>query len=406
MNLTIAKLKNISANQAINYLFVLYALAVPISKALIIFTTILMAIIWFFSDNLKQKLNFLKSNTTLLFLLAFVVVSLFSLLWSNDPVGGLVYIRKYWYFLIIPIVATTIEKKYLEFAISAFLIGMFLSELLSYAIFFELIQWKETTPQDPSPFMNHIQYSMFLAFTSLLLLNRYFFHESTKLKILYLVFFITATSNLFINGGRTGQIAFLFSIFLVTLFHIKNKFMAILGTVVIIIATLFMAYNFSPNFKYRAAVGIEDFQKMVEQENYCTSLGLRVGVLKIGSEIFLDNPLFGIGITNDMNTAHEYISKHTSHMKCVETMPTYHNCFMQVAVDLGIFGLFLYIMIFYSLVKLKIQEKEYKNLIIIFVSVFTISSFSINMIHIIFPMSLFSLFVGIFIAQNRIEHAA
>lgn len=136
MNLTIAKLKNISANQAINYLFVLYALAVPISKALIIFTTILMAIIWFFSDNLKQKLNFLKFNTTLLFLLAFVVVSIFSLLWSSDPLGGLVYIRKYWYFLIIPIVATTIEKKYLEFAISAFLVGMFISELLSYAIFF------------------------------------------------------------------------------------------------------------------------------------------------------------------------------------------------------------------------------------------------------------------------------
>lgn len=406
MNLTIAKLKNISANQAINYLFVLYALAVPISKALIIFSTILMAIIWFFSDNLKQKLNFLKSNTTLLFLLAFVVVSLFSLLWSSDPVGGLVYIRKYWYFLIIPIVATTIEKKYLEFAISAFLVGMFISELLSYAIFFELIEWKETTPQDPSPFMNHIQYSMFLAFTSLLLLNRYFFHESTKLKILYLIFFITATSNLFINGGRTGQIAFLISIFLVTLFHIKNKFTAIVGTVVIIITTLFMAYNFSPNFKYRAAVGIEDFQKMVEEENYCTSLGLRVGALKIGSEIFLDNPLFGIGVTNDMNTAHEYISRHTSHMKCVETMPTFHNCFMQVAVDLGIFGLFLYLIIFYSLVKLKIQEKEYKNLIIIFISVFSISSFSINMIHVIFPMSLFSLFVGIFIAQNRIEHAA
>jgi len=67
MNLTIAKLKNISANQAINYLFVLYALAVPISKALIIFTTILMAIIWFFSDNLKQKLKFFKILTLLFY---------------------------------------------------------------------------------------------------------------------------------------------------------------------------------------------------------------------------------------------------------------------------------------------------------------------------------------------------
>lgn len=406
MNLTIAKLKNISANQAINYLFVLYALAVPISKALIIFTTISIAIIWFFSGNLKQNLNFLKSNTTLLFLLAFVIISLFSLLWSENPLGGLVYIRKYWYFLIIPIVATTIEKKYLEFAISAFLIGMFISELLSYAIFFELIQWKDTTQQDPSPFMDHIQYSMFLAFTSLLLLNRYFFHESTKLKILYLLFFITATSNLFINGGRTGQVAFLFSIFLVTLFHIKNKFMAIVGTVVIIMTTLFMAYNFSPNFKHRALVGIEDFQKMVEQENYCTSLGLRVGVLKIGSEIFLDNPLFGIGVTNTMDTTNKYISMHSPNLKCVETMADYHNCFMQIAVDLGIFGLLLYVMIFYSLTKLQIREREYKNLVIIFISIFTLSGFSINMIHIIFPMSLFSLFIGIFIAQNRIEHEA
>jgi O-antigen ligase len=93
-------------------------------------------------------------------------------------------------------------------------------------------------------------------------------------------------------------------------------------------------------------------------------------------------------------------------MECVKDMPSYHNIYVQSAVHLGIIGLFLYLMIFYSILKLKIENRYYFNLMIIFVSVYSVSSLVETMFHEQFSAALLALFSGIFIAQNRIENEA
>ena len=79
---------------------------------------------------------------------------------------------------------------------------------------------------------------------------------------------------------------------------------------------------------------------------------------------------------------------------------------MQYAVQLGIIGLFLYLFIFYEILKLKIRDKELSNLRYVFVSVFCISSIVEFMFAAQFALAFFALFVGIFIGFSQVEDEA
>lgn len=401
-----ASIKNISLETHINYIFVLYAFLLPISRSGLSILSALLFILWLFSNDFRKKIDFVKSNRVIFYLLAFISFNILSLIWSENISSGIYYIRKYWYFLVIPVIASTMQKKYLEYVLSAFLIGMLVSEILSYGVFFELWSFKNATVDFPNPFMNHIQYSMFLAFTSLLLLNKIFYEENAKIKVFYSLFFLTTTINLLINAGRTGQAAFAISIFLVGFLNIKNRVFAFFGILFLILSLFYASYQLSPNFKKRADIGLSDIEELINNKDYCTSIGLRFGAWSIGSEIFLNNPILGIGVTNDMDSLKESVFVNHPDMSCVAEMPSYHNFYMQVAVHLGIIGLFLYLMIFYNILKLNIRDKYYFRMMIVFTSVYSISSLVENMFHEQFSASLLALFTGIFIAQSRIENEA
>lgn len=398
--------KNITLNSYINYIFVLYAFFIPISRGGIVLTTVLLFTLWFFTDDFKKKINFLKSSKIAISLLAFVGFGVLSLLWTDDVGSGINYLRRFWYFLPIFVIATTIKKEYLSYGISAFLAGMLISEILSYSIFFELIQWKHGSPSDPTPFMNHLQYSMFLSFASLLLLNRFFFEENLKWKIFYFLYFLTVTSNLFLNGGRTGHFAFAFSIFIVGFLNIKNKFIAFFSMLALVTSIFYLAYQISPVFKNRFDASVVETKSINDDGVFCGSFGIRLGAWIVGGEIFMDNPILGVGISKNTDTLKMYIDKSHPDMKCVKSMVNYHNYYVQMAVKLGIIGLFLYLMIFYNILKLNIKDKQSYNLMIIFVAVYSTSSLVENMFHQQFSAAIFALFTGIFIAQSRRENEA
>jgi O-antigen ligase len=400
------KFKDITLNSYINYLFVLYAFLVPLSRGAITILTALLFILWLFTDNFKEKINFLKSNKVVVYLVAFVALSLLSLLWTDNVSSGLYYVRKYWYFLPIFVIATAVEKRFIYYGVSAFLLGMLASEIISYGIFFELWTTRHSSPTDPTPFMSRVQYSMLLAFTSLIILNRLFYETNFRWKIIYFLYFLTASSNLFLNGGRTGQLAFIFTIFIVGFLNIKHKVIAFFSMLILVTAILFTAYNTSPIFKQRINTTISEIEKIDKDDKYNGGLGQRVAVWIIGSEIFLDNPILGIGVSCEMNVMNEYITQNHNDLdkKYIRVMPSYHSNYVQPLVQLGIIGFVLYMMIFYSLLTLKIKDKQYFNMMIIFVIVYSISSTFETMFHSQFGEAFLALFVGIFIAKSRLEH--
>jgi O-antigen ligase len=242
---------------------------------------------------------------------------------------------------------------------------------------------------------------MFLAFTALLLLNRFFTEKSIIYKYGYFIYFITVTINLFINGGRTGQVAFMVSIFVVGFLNVKNKIKSLIIISTLLTLILTTAYQYSPTFKHRIGNFTSDINKLINNHNFNTSIGIRIGFWIVGYEIAKDNPILGVGVGDAMYETKIYADKLPYDFTALKTMPHYHNDFFQFLVTLGLIGAILYIFIFYNIFKINITDVKYKNLPIIFVSVFIISSMFENMFHAQFPMAIFTLFVGLFLAQQK-----
>lgn len=405
MNITtVVSKKDLDYSKILNYLIVLYAFCIPISKAGTSAVAILMILFWIFESNFSNKLLEIKKSKILMTLLLFVIINITSIIWSSDKIFALDYVRKYWHLISIFIIYTSLQKKNINIIISAFLMGMFISEIVSYGIFFELWTKEGISPNDPSPFMDHTNYSIYLALTSFILLNRIFFTTNIKWKFFYFIYFIFVVSNLFLNGGRTGQVAFFICIFVVGFLNIKSKIKVIFSSLVLITIVFSTAYNFSPVFKDRYNQTVLDVSKMINNNDYSGSVSARIGLWIIGSESGLKTLLIGTGIGDEAINSKEMVEKYNYyHFLNKENINSidYHNSFVQEFVKLGVFGLLIYLLIYYFLITMKFKSNYLKNLSVIFFTLFSFLGLVGNSLHIMASMVLFSLFVGIFASQER-----
>ncbi len=391
--------KNIST--LIYYCILLFAFLLPISRAAISFFIILLPLLSLYEGDLKRKIYQIKSNKFLLFFSLFLLYSLVSLLWSENSSLAFRHIRLIFYFLTLYVLVTSIKKEQTSTIITVFLSGMLISEIISYGIFFELWTLNHATVSNPVPFMHHITYSVFLAFTAMLLLNRiisknYILQE----KILYTLFFITATGNLFLAKGRTGQVAFIIGIFLVAVLHYKNHIKSILFSILLASSTLFLAYQLSDTFKIRVHATINDV-KNISNLNFDGSLGIRVAYYITTFDIAKDNLFFGVGLGDYVLQTKKILEEEKYNFlsdKTKKFMGNYspHNQFLLILLQMGFIGLFSFFYIIYLLLKLKIDDSELKEISIIFITVFFTSSIVESLLKSQFSLSLFILFVGIF----------
>ena len=399
------KFEIIDYNKFINYFIVLYSFCLPISKAGTTFSAICLILLWFIESNFKVKISLIKSNKFMIVLGLFLLLSFLSIFWSSDTSFAVDYIRKYWHFLIIPIIYTSLNKSYINHVFSAFLLGMFISEIVSYGIFFEFWTKEGVSPNDPSPFMDHTNYSIYLAFTVFILMHRILFEPLIKWKIMYGVFMLFSMSNMLVNGGRTGQVAFFVTLFIVAFLNIKNKLTAIFGSIVFVFIVFTSAYNLSPVFHDRINYAFHDIEKMIKDKDFTNSFSIRVSLWIIGTEQFLDNFLIGTGIGDEAVDIQKYVKKYNFiyYDNFQDNYIDYHNAYVQYSVQLGIFGLILFILLFLNLLKLKFKSIIYRNLNITFISLYLLLSTVGLSLHIMASMTLFALFSGLFNAISRFE---
>ncbi len=399
------KMKYIKYNQYINSLIVMYAFLLPLSRAGVVFFSMLLIILWVLEGNFKVKYLLLSNNKVIVALVVFIIFNLLSLFWTDNIPIALQYVKKYWYFSPLIIIFTSIKKEYIPKTLSAFILGMFISEVISYGVFFELWQFKNVTPENPTPFMHHIEYSIFLAFTALVLLGRIFNAEEIKYKLLYAVFFITITGNLFLTAGRTGQLAFILGLFVLAMISFKNKFKAFLIFTVLSTFFLGIAFNFSSTFNERVMTAKNSLVNVVEESNYCSSWGSRIGAWIVSTDIITEHPVLGIGIVDNMQEFYNIINTEHQEMICSgNTLVHMHNQYLQILTQLGAIGLVIFLSIFYMLARLKLKEKEYRNIKYIYLTVVLFAFVSEVILHRQFGMALFALVIGLLLAQNRIEN--
>ena len=380
-----------------------YAVMLPLSRAAITLFTMLLLILWILEGNFKYKKALLTTNNVIIALALFFAMNFVSLLWTDDISNSLDYIRRYWYILPIVTIYTSAKKEYIPKILSAFIFGMFISEVIAYTVFFELWEFKHATKNNISPFMHHIEYSAFLAFTALILLGRIFSTTSMKLKVAHTFFFMTISGNLFLTEGRTGQLALIFGLYVLPLINFKNKFKAVFISTTLSVLLLTVAYNFSSTFHNRFADATNSIVEVIQDNNYCSSWGSRVGVYFTAADIVLKHPLLGAGISDNMEAFRHIIDTKYTYMGCIKSLEHMHNQYLQVLTQLGFIGLFFFLMIFYMVGNIKIVSREYSNMKYLYLTILFISFIAEVLFHRAFSMVLFTLIVGILLAQERVE---
>ncbi len=387
------------------YSALLFALTLPLSRGAVSFFLIWFIFLFLIGNNYRTAWEQIKTTRAFMAMGAFIAFMFASLLWSSDTAEALKQIRLYSYWIVIPILAVSLKKEWLPNIITAFLGGMFISEIIAYGIYFEWWSYKNSTPDYPSAFMSHIHYSVFLATTAIILLSRLLSKRYTwRSKLPMAIFFITSTGNLLLSNGRTGQLALLVAMIVAVIIHyrltIKSFFLFLILSVPLFVG----AYTTIDLFQKRVDMAMSDIQQF-QQGEFDTSWGLRAAFWIVTYDILQEEPLLGVGAGDYRSAAAEALRTHDHGFNketiawCSDTH--FHNQYLMILAQIGVIGFAFMIWMFVELFRLKIGESELKEFSILGLSVFSVSCIAEPLWILQFPIILFVFIVGISLSASK-----
>ena len=334
------------------FLLVFLAFLLPLTVFGANLIIVLIVLIWLFSGNYKLKYRKIMSSKFLIASGLFYLLHVVGLIWTSDLKWGFEMLHKMWYFiLLLPVLYTIVEKKNIKYYISAFLVAMSFSELVSYLIWFEIVSpFKMATVYNPVPFMSHVSYNPILAFAIYLVAHEVFLNKDLgKFKFFAYSFFATTmTINMFITGGRSGQVMF-FAMLAILIFQFfqAEKVKSLIVISILIPGIFFIAYLSSTLFENRVNAAINDV--VTYEVNSNTSVGKRIDYLVNSIDIIKKNPFIGVG-TGDLPNEFLKVSIMNDNRDSIRTNNP-HNMYNLVLIQLGLLGLLSFLSIFYFQIK-------------------------------------------------------
>ncbi|WP_066159505.1 O-antigen ligase family protein [Aliarcobacter skirrowii] len=401
------KLKPLNLEQISYYSLLLFALTLPLSRAAVSFFVFWFLILVIVKRDYKNSFNILKENKIFSYLALFIAYVVLTSFWSNFEEDTFSLLNKYFYWIIVPSIVIITKKEWLYKILNAFLIGMFISEMISYGIFFEILTGFNGGPTNPSPFMLTIHYSVFLAFTALVLLYRFLFeNESLKVKVILFLFFLITTTNLMISTGRTGQLAFFVTLFIVFIIKYRVSLKSIILSVVFAVTISLVAYNSLDLFKKRVDAAISDVQNVVLEKDFESSWGIRAGFWVVTYDAFKEAPILGHGLGEYNFVAQSMIEKYkypyfSEFVTKFISEAHFHNQYLMFLAEGGFVALLLFLMFCYKFYTLKIDDIELKNISIIGITVFLVAFIGEPLLYLKFPQILFLFIISFAIVASK-----
>jgi O-antigen ligase len=350
--------ENLSINKAYQYLLIILAFLMPLTVFGANLIIVIICVLWLFSGDYASKLNQIISNKFILASIVFFFLHVIGLLWTEDLSWGVHIVHKMWYFLLLlPVLFTIVRREHIKFYISAFLLAITFTEITSYLVWFEIIEpFKHASVENPTPFMSHISYNPILAFAIYLVLHEIFFNKKiTNLVFsLYSFFAISMSVNMFITGGRAGQVMY-FAMLTIIIFQFFNnqKIKSLLLISVLIPGVFFTAYMTSDLFQQRVDAAVNN--TISYSDNKSSSVGLRITFALNSWDVIKENPIIGIG-TGDFPMEYKKINQINTPGLPSATNP--HNMYTLVLMQLGVLGLISMLSIFYYQIKLSFNSSN------------------------------------------------
>ena len=353
------KIRN-SIDNINSYLLMLTAFFLPLTVFGGNFFAVLIFLLWIVKADFKSDFHRLKNNKLIIAVFLYLLVHVIALLWTADIESGLWTLKKQLKFLFIPIFMLFVKREHVKYYILAFLASMSLSEIWSYGIFFELLPlYGGATLIDPIPLMSHITYNPFLAI-AIYFLSYYvlFDHSISKLKkFIYGFFIITMSINMFITGGRAGQVMY-FAMLVVLIFQYfpKNAFKASLISLLVLVITSSTFYLNSKIFSDRVDSAVTELSDYKNHTH--SSTGMRISSAINSWSIIKENPIIGVGTGDYKN---EFIKASIQNKLKLEdklVIHNPHNMYVLILVQFGLLGLVAMLYMFYSQIKIAANSNE------------------------------------------------
>ena len=352
------------------FLLVFLAFLLPLTVFGANLIIVLIVLIWLFSGNYKLKYRKIISSKFLIASGLFYLLHVVGLIWTSDLKWGFEMLHKMWYFiLLLPVLYTIVQKKYIKYYISSFLLAISFTEVVSYLLWFELIEpFKIVRIPDtlnlmilrssdlahmtsnPTPFMSHVSYNPILTIAIYIVYHEIFLNKKLdRVKFFIFSFFaITMTFNMFITGGRAGQVMYFAMLAILTFQFFQAEKVKSLIVISILIPGIFLtAYQTSALFENRVNAAINDV--VTYEVNSNTSVGKRIDYLVNSIDIIKKNPFIGVG-TGDLPNEFLKVSIMNNNRDSIRTNNP-HNMYSLVLIQLGLLGLLSFLSIFYFQIK-------------------------------------------------------
>ena len=322
---------------------------------------VIICLLWLFSGDYKSKFLEIIESKLMLASILFFLLHLVGLFWTSDLLWGFHIVHKMWYFLLLlPILFTIVRKNDIKYYVIAFLAAMIFSQIISYSVWFEFLPpFQSATVDNPTPFMSHISYNPILAFSIYLVLHQLFFNTNLTKPIFFIgsFFAMVMIFNMFITGGRAGQVMF-FAMLVILSFQYfgYKKLHILLLSFLLVPGVFFSAYQLSDKFNNRVDEGVSDLMLMSVSRN--TSIGQRFSFAINSWDMIQGNLLFGVG-TGDFPMEYKRINElNLRNMPFSPNTGNPHNMYILVLAQLGFIGLASLITIFYYQIKLSFNSQN------------------------------------------------
>ncbi len=324
-----------------------FPLSVALSNILVVLLAVLILVEGSFSEKI-QKINSSKWMLSILILWAMYIIS-----WSifGRSIDTFWMFKRISLLLLLPIFYTSnFSEKTIYKSVFAFLISMFISSSTAIAINYGIINLNYGSFK-LAAFLEYTDHNVFLAFSLIISLYSLFRMKlQKKYKNILLIFIIFYLFSIFTEGGRSGQLVFLFSTFYFIYFQFKKNITILLISIAGILVFSVVVYNTSEPVKKRY-----HYERVVKKMfNGETDRNI---LLKETITLIKENPIFGYG-TGSFTDEFSLVNEKTKKLVNENEINTPHNNYLYVWFELGFLGLIVFLSIFYFQIKELINKTD------------------------------------------------
>lgn len=387
----------------LGWLAVVLAFSLPLYRPWVTIASSAILVLWLFGTGLGARARRLRGHGLTMAVLCFVCLNVISLLWTDHLPEGLRYLTKYRYFLLVPMIASSVRSSYRRWAVTAFEIATAISVVLSLAVFFGLVRIRDAHPGDPSPTMAHLDYGIVLALASLLMLIRVLYVESSpRSRFLWAAMAVFTIAGLTINIGRAGHLAFAFGLLVLLVHWARGRSAALVAGVTAALALLLLVVWLTlPTFRARVDETRAELRDAIVDQNYDSNLGGRLAAIKIAREVFRDDPIFGTGVGGNISAMRQAVDvRHKELRSSIYWYRHYHNQYAQVATELGIVGLLVLGWIFWELIRRRDRPPETDAAALVLATTYLIGFLGEPFFHKQITLIAFALLAGFISAED------